>query len=132
MSGEKVGIVIVSHSDKIAQGTVEMIRQMVGDDVPIGWSGGDKDGGLGSNAEGIARAIEEAWSPCGVLVLYDIGGAETNAEMAIEMLDADRRDKVVLCDAPLVEGAFMAAVESSGGALVKEVMEAARGASDKS
>ena len=41
----------------------------------------------------------------GVAVLVDLGGAETNSEMAIEMLPADRRDRVVICNAPIVEGA---------------------------
>ncbi len=48
-------------------------------------------------------------------ILVDLGGAETNSEMAIEMLDHDRRGRVVVCDAPIVEGAVIAAAEASGG-----------------
>ena len=33
-----VGIVIVSHSPKVAEGAAEMVRQMVGDDVPLAWT----------------------------------------------------------------------------------------------
>jgi uncharacterized membrane protein len=36
-----VGIVIVSHSPKIAEGTADMVRQMVGDSVPLAYTGGN-------------------------------------------------------------------------------------------
>ena len=56
-----VGIVIVSHSPKIAEGAADMVRQMVGNAVPLAWTGGDIDGGLGTNVAGILEAIETAW-----------------------------------------------------------------------
>lgn len=116
-----VGIVIVSHSAKVAEGAADMVRQMVGDSVPLAYTGGNADGGLGTDVGAIADAIERAWSDSGVVVLVDLGGAETNSEMAIEMLDDARRDKVLLSDAPLVEGAVIAAAEASGGASALQV-----------
>ena len=116
-----VGIVIVSHSPKVAEGAADMVRQMVGDDVPLAWCGGNPDGGLGTSVEAIIAAIDRAWSDRGVAILVDLGGAETNSEMAIEMLDGDRAKKVVVCNAPVVEGAVMAATEASGGASLAEV-----------
>jgi len=110
-----VGIVIVSHSPKIAEGAADMVRQMVGDSVPLAWSGGDSAGGLGTSVAAVRQAIEDAWSEGGVAILVDLGGAETNSEMAIELLDAGRRDRVVVCNAPIVEGAVIAAAEASGG-----------------
>jgi phosphoenolpyruvate---glycerone phosphotransferase subunit DhaM len=120
-----VGIVIVSHSPKVAEGAADMVRQMVGDSVPLAWTGGNPDGGLGTDVAGILRAIDRAWSEAGVAILVDLGGAETNSEMAIEMLDAARRDKVVVCEAPVVEGAVMAATEASGGATLEAVQRTA-------
>jgi len=120
-----VGIVIVSHSPKVAEGAADMVRQMVGATVPLGWTGGNPDGGLGTDVGGILAAIDAAWSPSGVAVLVDLGGAETNSEMAIEMLDENRRDLVVLCNAPIVEGAVIAATEASGGASLAAVRAAA-------
>ena len=61
-----VGIVIVSHSADVARGTASMVEQMVGREVPLGWCGGDPDGGLGTNVEAILKAIEAAWSESGV------------------------------------------------------------------
>lgn len=116
-----VGIVIVSHSALVAQGAADMVRQMVGDEVPLAWCGGDPSGGLGTSVEAILGAIDKAWSDKGVAILVDLGGAETNSEMAIEMLDEDRSAKVVVCNAPVVEGAVMAATEASGGASLAEV-----------
>ena len=68
------------------------------------------------------EAIDRAWSEAGVAILVDLGGAETNSEMAIEMhRRAACASKIVVCNAPIVEGAVMAATEASGGASLREV-----------
>jgi len=121
-----VGIVIVSHSPKVAEGAADMVRQMVGAEVPVAWTGGNPDGGLGTSVPAIIEAIDLAWSESGVAILVDLGGAETNSEMAVEMLDAEKQAKVVICNAPIVEGAVIAAAEAASGAtldLVKKTAE---------
>lgn len=120
-----VGIAIVSHSPKVAEGAADMVRQMVGDEVPCAWTGGNPAGGLGTDAVRIRDAIDRVWSEAGVAVLVDLGGAEMNAEMAIEMLDGDRSGRVRICNAPIVEGAVIAATEASGGATLEAVCAAA-------
>lgn len=117
----RVAIVIVSHSADVARGTADMVRQMVGEEVEIAHCGGDAGGGLGTDVAAIRAAIERVWTPAGVAVLVDLGGAETNTEMAIELLDEDRRRSVVICNAPIVEGAIMAATEAAGGSPLGEV-----------
>jgi dihydroxyacetone kinase phosphotransfer subunit len=102
-----------------------MVRQMVGDSVPLAWTGGNPEGGLGTDVAAIIAAIDRAWSDAGVVILVDLGGAETNSEMAIELLDPARRDKVLVCEAPVVEGAVMAATEASGGAALEAVRRTA-------
>ena len=111
-----VGIVIVSHSPLVAKGTADMVRQMVGDEVPLAYCGGNSEGGLGTSVEAILNAIDSAWSEAGVAILVDLGGAETNSEMAVGMLPEERASRVVVCNAPIVEGAVIAATEASGGA----------------
>ena len=121
-----VGIVIVSHSPKVAEGAADMVRQMVGAEVSVAWTGGNPDGGLGTSVPAIMAAIDKAWSEAGVAILVDLGGAETNSEMAVEMLDEARQSRVVVCNAPIVEGAVIAAAEAASGAslaLVKKVAE---------
>ena len=121
-----VGIVIVSHSAKIAEGAADMVRQMVGESVPLAFTGGNSDGGLGTDVGQIMAAIEAAWSEAGVAILVDLGCAETNSEMAVEMLDEARQKRIAICNAPIVEGAVIAATEASGGSpldIVKQMAE---------
>jgi dihydroxyacetone kinase phosphotransfer subunit len=118
---DTVSIVIVSHSPDVARGAADMVRQMVGEEVKVAWCGGNPDGGLGTNVEAIMKAIDSVWSPKGVAVLVDLGGAETNSEMAIEMLPDGKGANVQICNAPVVEGAVMAATEAASGAALEAV-----------
>lgn len=122
---ESVGVVIVSHSPKVAEGAADMVRQMVGEEVPLAWTGGNPSGGLGTDVGQIMSAIDRAWSNAGVVILVDLGGAETNSEMAIEMLEPSRARRVAICNAPVVEGAVIAAAEASGGATLSKVVATA-------
>ncbi|MDJ0612018.1 MAG: dihydroxyacetone kinase phosphoryl donor subunit DhaM [Kiloniellales bacterium] len=118
---ERVSIVIVSHSAEVAKGAADMVREMVGDEVRVAHCGGNPEGGLGTNVPAIMEAIQSVYGPQGVAMLIDLGGAETNSEMAIEMLPAEMQGKVVICNAPIVEGAVMAATEAAGGSTLAEV-----------
>jgi multiphosphoryl transfer protein len=123
-----VGIVVVSHSARLADGVVELAIQMAGPDVTIVAAGGMDlpDRPLGTDAALIARAIDQAWSDDGVLVLMDLGSAVLSAEMAAEMLPDERRSRVLLCEAPLVEGAVAAAVAARLGDPLDTVAAEAR------
>ncbi len=83
---DRVAIVIVSHSPKVAEGAADMVREMVGDEVRVAHCGGNPEGGLGTDVARIKAAIEQVYNPAGVAMLVDLGGAETNSEMAIELL----------------------------------------------
>lgn len=122
---DNVALVIVSHSLAIATGTRDMVRQMVGDDVDVHVCGGNVDGGLGTNVADIIAALRAAYRPKGVLVCVDLGGAETNSEMAIEMLSEEQQAHVRICNAAIVEGAIMAATEAASGASLEAVQRAA-------
>ena len=115
------GIVIVSHSPKVAEGAADMVHQMVGDEVTVAWCGGNPEGGLGTDPGRILAAIDSVWTEKGVAVLVDLGGAEMNAEMAIEMLSDGRGARVRICNAAVVEGAVVAATEAAGGGTLEEV-----------
>ena len=120
-----VGLVIVSHSAMLAAGVVELAGQMAGD-VRIEAAGGTEDGGVGTDATMIARAIEAADSGKGVLVLVDLGSAVLATQLAIEeLLAPGQRGRVRISQAPLVEGAVVAAVQASIGASLDEVDRAA-------
>ena len=105
-----VGIVIVSHSEKLAAGVVE-IAKMMAPHAPLAAAGGLEDGELGTSYNKISAAIDEVYSEDGVVVLMDMGSAVMTTEIVIE----DKEDsKVRMLDCPLVEGAVLAAVESTG------------------
>ena len=118
-----VGLVLVSHSPQIAEGTAELVRQMAGE-VEITAVGGDSDGGFGTDPERIRAAIESLEAD-EVLIFMDLGSAVLSAETVLEMLSSEDRERVSLVDAPFVEGAFAAAVLASTGAHGDECLEAA-------
>ena len=121
-----VGLVIVSHSPRLAEGVAELAREMGGPEVRIETAAGAAEGVLGTDAVLVQEAIERAWSNDGVLVLMDLGSAVLSAEMALEMVPDDRRAHVLLCEAPIVEGAVAAAVTAKLGSSLAQVAEEAR------
>lgn len=112
-----IGLVIVSHSSLIADGTKELALQMADPALKIIAAGGTSDGKLGTDMKKIKSAIEKVNSPEGVLILVDLGSSVLTTEMVIDMLDDDNKDvsKIKIANAPLVEGAVVAAVEASFG-----------------
>ena len=124
-----VGLVLVSHSASLAEGTAELARQMGGQDIAIEPAGGLDlpDRPIGTDAVVVMNAIERAWSDDGVVVLMDLGSAVLSTEMAVEMLPDERRALVRLTAAPFVEGAVAAAVAARLGRSLDEVVAEARG-----
>ncbi|WP_347861674.1 dihydroxyacetone kinase phosphoryl donor subunit DhaM [Salimicrobium sp. PL1-032A] len=114
-----VGIVLISHSQKVAEGVKDIISEAVSN-VTVIPSGGTEEGGIGTSAPKIQGAVEEADSGNGVLLLYDIGSAGMNAEMAVEL--ADKENCSVADNIPLVEGGYVAAVEAGMGKSVDEIL----------
>lgn len=123
-----VGLVIVSHSQRLAEGIVELAAQMAHNQVRLVAAGGTDDGALGTSLNKVLRALDEADSPDGVLVLVDLGSSGLVTEMAIEQLPSDRRTRVRISAAPLVEGAVVAAVEASVGSSLEQVAATAEDA----
>lgn len=125
-----IGIVLVSHSHLLATGLQQMSEQMSRNMVKIIAAGGVDDETIGTNAERIYEAIQEVYSPDGVLILFDLGSALLSTQMAVEMLPEDQQPNVLLSGAPMVEGAIVAAVEASLGHSLEEVNAAAEAAKD--
>lgn len=118
-----VGIVVISHSSKIAEGVVEMALQMA-PEVPMIAAGGTSDGRIGTDVEKISEAIKKVYSEDGVLIIFDLGSAYMNAEMAMDFLIGEvDTDKIELVDCALIEGGITAAVESSIGSNRETIKE---------
>ena len=120
-----VGIVVVSHSAQIAAGTVELARQMAGDDLRIEAAGGAADGSLGTDAAAILAAIVAADAGAGVVVLMDLGSAVLATQTALDLAGDEVAARVRLSRGPLVEGAVVAAVQASVGDDLAAVLAAA-------
>lgn len=120
-----VGIVLISHSPEIVKGLESLLKQ-IQENVPLAVAGGTDDNEIGTDVFKIKQAIESVYSEKGVVILFDLGSALINAEMAIEMLE--NHPNIKIADAPLVEGAYAAVVEAGIGSTLEEVVAAAEAA----
>jgi dihydroxyacetone kinase phosphotransfer subunit len=125
-----VGIVIVSHSARIAEGVRELAAEVVPTATGVVCAGGMEDGSIGTDAARVCAAIRAADGGDGVVLLADLGSAVMSAEMAIELLGDDNVGcgggiDARIADAPLVEGAIAAAVEAGCGGGIDDVVRAA-------
>ena len=76
----RVGIVFVSHSRKLAEGLVELARQMA-PTARLEAAGGTDDGRIGTSFDLVSSAIQAADGGAGVAVLCDLGSAILTAPM---------------------------------------------------
>ena len=120
-----VGIVVVSHSQKLAEGVVELASLMA-PETPMKAAGGMDDGG--TSFEKITEAIDEVYSDDGVAIFMDLGSAVMTTEMVLESME-DRKVKMVDC--PVTEGAIAAAVVAAGGASLEEVVQVAQASKEQ-
>lgn len=125
-----VALVIVSHSRRISDGLKRMADNMCPENVPVVSAGGmdDPEDPLGTDAMRILDAIQSVMSPDGVVVFWDLGAAKLNAETAVDFLEDEDRERVHLCDAPLVEGVLAATLQSAAGSTAERVIEEAQAA----
>lgn len=122
-----VNLVIVSHSAKLAGGVAEILSQMAQGGCQIAVAGGidDAENPIGTDAVKIMQAIESVFTPDGVILFVDLGSAILSAQTAIDLLEPEMADKVVISYAPLVEGAFAAVVAASAGDRLEDILKEA-------
>ncbi len=121
-----VGLVLVSHSKKLAEAVQELVLQMTAPGFPIAAAAGvgENHDELGTDAVHISEVLQELSCPEGVLVLMDLGSAVLSAETALELFDS-AKFPILLCPAPLIEGAVAAAVRAQAGGTLEEVAQEA-------
>ena len=118
----QVGIVLVSHSVRLAEGAADLASQVGGGTVTVVAAGGTDDGGLGTSAAKVEQALRRAENGAGVVVLPDLGSAVLTVRALLEDLPDVT---VALADAPFVEGAVAATVTAAAGADLMAVAKAA-------
>lgn len=114
-----VGIVLVSHSQKLAEAMVDYAHMMAPDAAVVA-AGGLEDGSFGTSYEKIEAAIEKVHGDDGVLVIMDMGSAVMTVKMVLEDMDDD---SVVMADCPFVEGAVEATVQAQVGASLPDIVK---------
>jgi PTS hybrid protein len=119
-----VGVVLVSHSARLAEGLAELVRELGGDQVPVIAAGGMDDGSLGTSYGRIEQAVREADQGVGVLLLGDLGSALLTVKTLLDE-GVGEQARAVLADAPFVEGAVAAVVTASAGGDLDAVRAAA-------
>ncbi|AYW46105.1 dihydroxyacetone kinase phosphoryl donor subunit DhaM [Tetragenococcus koreensis] len=128
----KTSLLLLSHSKEITDGIKKMIEQMqTSSEVSIYSLGGTADNEIGSDPTKIVDAVNEAAEEDTFLVFADIGSAILNAEMAQDMLEEEQQNRYYLVDAPLVEGAFAAAITAGTSNDLEQVMSEAKKAGKK-
>jgi PTS hybrid protein len=122
-----VGVVLVSHSAKLAEGLADLVRELGGEQVPVVAAGGMDDGSLGTSYGRIEQAVREADRGAGVLLLGDLGSALLTVRTLLDegVGDGPGEATAVLADAPFVEGAVAAVVTASAGGDLEAVRAAA-------
>ena len=112
----RVALVLVSHSRALAEGAAELAGQMA-PGVVILPAGGMDDGALGTSYDAIEAALSTATQDGrSAVVLTDLGSAVLTAESVLDLAEPELAERVLLADAPFVEGAVAAAVTAHGGA----------------
>jgi dihydroxyacetone kinase DhaKLM complex PTS-EIIA-like component DhaM len=91
-------------------------------EVPMAAVGGLPGGEIGTDFERIYEAVESVMGEDGVAVLLDLGSALMTTEMVMEQFE---EGKVLLTDAPIVEGAVIASVSASMGLSLGDVVKEA-------
>lgn len=114
-----VGIVIVSHSRKLAESVAEFAAVMA-PEARTAAAGGLEDGSFGTSFDKIYQAVDSVYSEDGVIMLMDLGSAVMTAEMVTEAYGSD---KIRMADCPLVEGAVVATIDAAGGMALEEILE---------
>jgi dihydroxyacetone kinase phosphotransfer subunit len=108
----------------LAQGLADVAGQMA-PSVTIAPAGGLEDGAIGTSFDLITAAIEKADSGDGAVLLYDLGSGYLTAETAVEFLESEQAERVVIVDAPFVLGAVSASIAAHVGGDLRAVIAAA-------
>ena len=118
-----VGIVVVSHSNKLAEEIINFVEVLKNEDFSVENGGNSKSEVYGTNPGNVVEAIKRADKSAGVLVFVDMGSSVYNALEAKKILE--KEIKVEIADAPLVEGIISAVASNFDDISLEELKEIA-------
>lgn len=123
MKKELVGIVVVSHSNRLAEEIINFSKILQQEEFNIENGGNVRQEVYGTSAENVREAIKKADNGKGVLVFVDMGSSVFHTLNAIEELKGEI--KAEIADAPLVEGVISAVAANFDKVTLKELKEIA-------
>lgn len=126
----KIGVILVSHSELIANGLRDLVNEMNDGSVPVIAAGGAEGGRIGTSAIKIEEAIESLEDCDHILIYADLGSSILSAETAIDLVEEELAEKIRLVDAPIVEGALAGVVQATISDDVEEVIRTSEAARD--
>ena len=126
----KIGVILVSHSELIANGLRDLVNEMNDGSVPVIAAGGAEGGRIGTSAIKIEEAIESLEDCDHILIYADLGSSILSAETAIDLVEEELAEKIRLVDAPIVEGALAGVVQATITDDVEEVIRTSEAARD--
>lgn len=121
-----VAILVVSHSKALAEGTVELAKEMADNELVVKAVGGLSDGSIGTDAVRIMNELYNVYTEEGILVFVDLGSSVLSTQMAIDLLgDEKMKEHIHIVNAPLVEGTIIAALQASIGDPIDDIIKEA-------
>ena len=115
-----IGLVLVSHSEPLAQATADLALQMVHDARPEIRLAAGAAGGFGTDAAAIAAVIDElAEVATGVILITDLGSAVLSASLALDIRASTIPAQI--SSGPFVEATTAAVVVAAAGASLETV-----------
>lgn len=113
---DKVGIVLVSHSQALVKGLVDVIKE-VAKDVPLTYVGGTEKGEIGTSFPQVEEAVQSNPGST-LLAFFDLGSARLNLEMVAEL----SAKTVLVQTVSFVEGAYTAAALLQAGTPLTDLL----------
>lgn len=119
------GLIIVSHSKRLAEGVVELAHALAGDDVMMvatGGGGQQDASSFGVSVPTVLRAIAELGDLDEIGMIGDVGSSFLATAAAIELEGLEERVRIIDC--PMVEGAIACAMVLAMGGSLADAAEA--------
>ena len=115
-----VGILILSHSNLVAKGLLDICKQ-IAKDAHIESVGG-VEGRLGLDVEKALKALNRLLDENDSVIIYSDIGSTVLASKSIKEMSL-RPNSVYIANAPLVEGAITGSVQTTLTNNVEEILE---------
>ncbi|WP_372712584.1 dihydroxyacetone kinase phosphoryl donor subunit DhaM [Ilyobacter sp.] len=118
-----IGLIIVSHNRNLGEEIINLTSEMKSYPFKVVNGSGTSGDYYGTEPNIILEAIKVADEGDGAVILCDLGSAVMNAQMSLEFLEPEQQERIIIADAPIVEGALVAMSANCPGISIGELVE---------